>query len=506
MLQLLQMQKKTISLKTGYVLLYLLFLISGTLICFHHYISYDESYSMCLIRHSYSDIIRITALDVHPPLYYLLLKTWMLPFGESIPAARLFSLLIYTAFVSLGPLMVGRLFTKETGFLFTFFAITLPACQSYLYSEIRMYGLAALLVTACSLFAFGIAKSRTSLNVGQWVGLFTTGILGAYTQYYALIAVAFIYIALFTDMLCHKKLKKNYLPLLGCLVASCSLYIPWLFVLLRQFSVVSHSYWIGSFTLHTYLSFAAFPFYCSIHIGASFLYIILFTLMMSLMYWKAAVALFRKNNKHKTLSQNKQHAVLLFLLPYLMVIVTGCAVSLLVRPLFSARYIKCILGLLLLCFSVIVADAKQSVLKNLLVLFCAIFAFANFCSIYKKNTENNRMVVSYIRFLDSIEGNAVFSAMQSHLMGIHAFYHKNGTEYIPQETYTAELEAFSPTLCPVADSGQFHKEQVWVISEEDFGVLRKIGFLDGTISDTGPMFSFSDQTESFSIQYIQISP
>lgn len=276
-----------------------------------------------------------------------------------------------------------------------------------------------------------------------------------------------------------------------CVSASCFLYVPWLFVLLHQFTVVSKSYWIGSFTLHTYLSFAAFPFYCSIHIGASFLYILLFALIIGLMYQKKIAC---------------TYATLFCLLPYIMVIVTGCAVSLCVRPLFSARYIKCILGLLILCISVIVSNAKQSVLKKLLILFCAIFAFANFCVIYRKNTENNQATASYVRFLDSIEGNAVFAAEQSHLMGIHAYYNKNCTEYIPREAYTAELEAFSPTLCPVSDSSQADTDIFWVISEEDFQALRENGFLDGNVSDTSQVFSFADQTETFSIRYIQISP
>lgn len=141
-------------------MLYLLFIVTGAIICFHNYISYDEAYSMCLIRHSFPDLIRITAADVHPPLYYLLLKIWMLPFGESIFAARIFSLIIHTAFISLGPLMVRKIFSPKAGLLFTFFAVTLPACQSYLYSEIRMYGLAALLVTICALSAYSTVSKR----------------------------------------------------------------------------------------------------------------------------------------------------------------------------------------------------------------------------------------------------------------------------------------------------------------------------------------------------------
>lgn len=194
------------------------------------------------------------------------------------------------------------------------------------------------------------------------------------------------------------------------MIASCLLYAPWLVILLRQFFVVSRSYWIGTFTLHTYLSFAAFPFYCSIHITASFLYIVLFSALLILICRKKAAA---------------PGTVLFFLFPYLMVIVTGCAVSLLVRPLFSARYIKCILGLLIVCFSVIISDARQSSLKKILLLFCSVFAIANFFVIYHKNTVNNRTVSSYVDFLDSISETPVFAANQSVLPRSSSYFNRS---------------------------------------------------------------------------------
>lgn len=35
----------------------------------------DEAYTMAIVRHSYREIWQITTADVHPPLYYFLLKT-----------------------------------------------------------------------------------------------------------------------------------------------------------------------------------------------------------------------------------------------------------------------------------------------------------------------------------------------------------------------------------------------------------------------------------------------
>lgn len=493
-------------LKTIYVLLYLLFFISGTIICYHNYVGYDEAYSMCLIRHSYTDIIRITAQDVHPPLYYLLLKTWMLPFGESVPAARMFSLLIYACFVSLGPVMVHRLLSREAGFLFSFFAVTLPACQSYLYSEIRMYGLAALLVTACALYAISIAKQGTSSSYKQWLGIFLTGILSAYTQYYALVAVVFIYIALFVEIWHNKHLSKMGKPLFICASLSCLLYIPWVSVLLHQLATVSESYWIGPFTLHTYLSFIAFPFYCSIHVGASFLYILFFTSLVVLMY-RSRILAFWKHKKAGIVtrsSQNSCRIVLLCLMPYVAVILAGCTVSLLVRPLFSARYIKCILGLLILSISVAIERSNRTTLKRILILFCAVFAFTNFSTICYKNAKNNRTTAAYIRFLDTIKEYPVFAAEQSHIMGIHAFYAKNSTEYIPSIQFTPDLNAFSSVLHPISKEDSITLSSVWVVSESDFRTLSENGFLNRTISEKSAEFMFSDQTETFSIQYLHV--
>ncbi|MCS7001252.1 MAG: hypothetical protein NZ518_00235, partial [Dehalococcoidia bacterium] len=38
---------------------------------------YDEGFSVFLARHAVADIIRLTAGDIHPPLYYVLLHGWI---------------------------------------------------------------------------------------------------------------------------------------------------------------------------------------------------------------------------------------------------------------------------------------------------------------------------------------------------------------------------------------------------------------------------------------------
>jgi mannosyltransferase len=53
----------------------------------------DESISWNLTTRSVSRLIAWTAADVHPPLYYLLLKGWLWIFGDSLAALRSLSVI-----------------------------------------------------------------------------------------------------------------------------------------------------------------------------------------------------------------------------------------------------------------------------------------------------------------------------------------------------------------------------------------------------------------------------
>lgn len=67
---------------TVYIIFAVLSLFSLTLI-FNDNIWFDEAYTLSLIQHNYSDIINILKSDMHPPLYFLSLKTFCSIFGYS---------------------------------------------------------------------------------------------------------------------------------------------------------------------------------------------------------------------------------------------------------------------------------------------------------------------------------------------------------------------------------------------------------------------------------------
>ena len=70
----------------------------------------DEAFSAGFVQHNLVQITHYTFNDVHPPLYYYILKLFGSIFGSSVIALRFASLIGALAFVGLGAGPVKRLF------------------------------------------------------------------------------------------------------------------------------------------------------------------------------------------------------------------------------------------------------------------------------------------------------------------------------------------------------------------------------------------------------------
>src|SRR5688572_15792167 len=98
-------KRRTLPLMTRRSALWMLALIIGVGVGLRTYhltarsIWFDESFSWRLVQFPWSEVISRTAADAHPPLYYLVLKTWANVFGNSLFALR--SLSVALAGISL---------------------------------------------------------------------------------------------------------------------------------------------------------------------------------------------------------------------------------------------------------------------------------------------------------------------------------------------------------------------------------------------------------------------
>lgn len=113
--------------------------------------------------------------DIHPLGYYTLLWTWMKIFGQSVLAARLFSVVAGLASLVLVYQITRILFNKKTAILSMMLASILPF-QVHFAQEIRMYSLLSFwLLLATFAFLRG--------QIGSWKWWILFGVSSALAQY-----------------------------------------------------------------------------------------------------------------------------------------------------------------------------------------------------------------------------------------------------------------------------------------------------------------------------------
>ena len=107
---------------------------------------FDEQYSLILASKPVPELIRLTAVDAHPPLYYLMLKSWMPLAQGNIDILRTFNCLLLGAAVLTLLVMLRDLFGERVACL----CMPLLLCGGFMLRygyELRMYAMAMLLAT-----------------------------------------------------------------------------------------------------------------------------------------------------------------------------------------------------------------------------------------------------------------------------------------------------------------------------------------------------------------------
>lgn len=203
---------------------------------------YDEAFSVLFAEKGPAEILKSTliqdtdssAAEEHPPLYYFGLWAWFQIFGESIPSARSFSILLSVISLYLIYCIARSLFSPNTALIAAGVAAILPA-QVHFAQEIRMYSMLTLWLL---LATFAFIQARTG-QTKWWITFAAACALAQYTHNLAAIyLVPLAMIPLF---------QRDWKTLRGLTMAGLAaliLYLPWMFQLPSQFSKVSSSFWV----------------------------------------------------------------------------------------------------------------------------------------------------------------------------------------------------------------------------------------------------------------------
>ncbi len=201
---------------------------------------WDEGYSVFFATESLAEMLSLTAQDIHPPLYYALLRFWILLFDSARPAVdRLLSVYTGVLAVPLLAILAYALTRRAPVAVFSALLLAINPLHVYYSQEVRMYSLALLLGL---LSTYTLYKWRETAEVEppqrlRLAAYIVSAALLVHTLYYGafVISAQFTWLAWRTRR--HPPDRRTVLTVVGLLVLLC---LPWM-----AYTVPKLVYYIG---------------------------------------------------------------------------------------------------------------------------------------------------------------------------------------------------------------------------------------------------------------------
>ena len=192
---------------------------------------FDEGYSILLAKSDWSQLFALTAVDAHPPFYYMLLKVWGTIFGFGEFALRSLSAILLSAAVVTSLALVRKLFSTKVALYVLPFILFAPFLIRYGY-EVRMYSL-ALLIGVVATYALVVAIEKNTW--WRWLGYAALVALGMYTLYMTVVVwLAHVVWLLIITLKAKKRPPLKSLKWLYAYAASVLLFSPYIYTFFYQ--------------------------------------------------------------------------------------------------------------------------------------------------------------------------------------------------------------------------------------------------------------------------------
>lgn len=215
---------------------------------------YDEAATWKTITLPWPQMWESLRKNVHPPVYYVAIRSWALLFGDSITGLRLFSVLCGLLALP----VIERVAREVTIGSADSTPIRLPHLSVWIYAlspiaieqsqQTRMYALAILFATGLS---WGLVRVlREPANWSGWLILSLCGNLLPLTHYFGLwnSAVAALVLVTVSAFQLRTRLIECRWQWAAAMGMSMTAWAGWLPVFLDQHSRVQEAYWIPDFS------------------------------------------------------------------------------------------------------------------------------------------------------------------------------------------------------------------------------------------------------------------
>lgn len=507
---------KNIRLKYIHIGLIILGIIFILLPAFHSNLSFDESYSVGMANHSFSEIWTIAGKGVNPILYYYILHIINLIFNNNIMIYRLFSVLCTAILAIIGFTHIRKDFGEKVGLTFSLLTLLLPVNLIYA-SQIKIYPLAMLLVTLTAIYAYRIYENKENYSIKNWILFTIFSLSSAYTHYYALMASVFINLILMIYLILqsikNKELNANIKTFIICAIMQIALYIPWIITFLIQIQPESKHSWISIHFPRTIIELFTFQFagnlfgdkYISNKIAVIFgLFITIYT---AFIYIKNFV-----NAKEKITNIIKEmKPAILSIILFLSIAFIACIASkVLHKSLIYAEYMLCIMGLFII-FLAYTMEKKGQKYINILIYITTILIslYININLININYDKSNSDPINYIKE-DIKDGDIFIIGNESSGFIISANFPKNTTHftsYAYSQTPWNCGETYKAFSCDfeIEHNLDFLKRytgQIWIINNTHYSLYNHVDRLYEVTFIKQKMFSTKYKDSQYSITLI----
>ena len=206
----------------------------------------DEAFTIQLIKLDFTKISQLTAADVHPPLYYYLLRLWSEIFGKSELVLRSLGLGLMAIAVSLMILIAYKYFSNQVARIVGLIMILSPFAMR-LGLEIRMYGLAFLIV--CLIVWFYLSYKTGNSSRLSLLAMAVFSALAMYTHYYSAFLLIGIGMIEYWDQNQEISLRgirsfmtSSWFVRMGAMAVI--LYLPWIGVFISKTVGFNGGFWV----------------------------------------------------------------------------------------------------------------------------------------------------------------------------------------------------------------------------------------------------------------------
>lgn len=368
---------------------------------FNHNAWCDEIFSIDTVKENFGNMWNILVNDVHPPLYYIILKLITCIFNYNFFAFKMVSLLpiiLNVIFISYITIKEKRINNKNVILLILYIIMTtLTSNFLWLGTELRMYSWAMLFVTISGVFAY---KLYNKFNKTNFIVFILSSLAAALTHYWALIMECVIYMFLFVFLIL--KNRKNVKKVIITVVVTILGYIWWLPIAIKQLLTVKNDYWI-------LFSFSDVKIFLSKIIGNEINVYISLIIIIGIVI--LAIYKYRKSPDAK-IKQDIIFGILTVSIPFIIIII-GVLFNVLMRPIFIERYFIPCLGLFWLGIFTLLnyIDARKAltVIFTIILIYLVIVGYRNkWIEEYDKGAEDTvNAIIPMLKEDDILTSNYV---------------------------------------------------------------------------------------------------